>query len=139
MTREAAGLVIKAEAVSPDGQSISISSNEATGQLRAGLMASPTGQTRWLQDTVWEQTAGAFSPNGRTIVVRTNADGRSDLSLADVATLAERTLPFPPGVNIVGHNANHGRQTGGCWCCATAATPLPTIGRSTLRRAPRSN
>ncbi|HEU4956205.1 MAG TPA: S9 family peptidase [Sphingomicrobium sp.] len=99
ITREAPGLIITAEAVSPDGQTISVSSNEATGQLRAGLMSTQSGQTRWLKQTPWEQTAGAFSPDGKTFVVQTNADGRADISLVDVATMAERSLPFPPGFN----------------------------------------
>ena len=103
LTREAPGLLIKAEAVSPDGQSIAISSNEATGQLRAGVMALSTRQSRWLADTPWEQTAGSFSPDGRRLVVQTNADGRSDLSLVEVSTMAERPLPFPPGVNAPGN------------------------------------
>jgi dipeptidyl aminopeptidase/acylaminoacyl peptidase len=105
VTREAAGLVIRAEGVSPDGRSIAISSNEASGQLRAGLMNLQTGEARWLRDTPWEQQARTFSRDGRAFVVRTNADGRSNLSLVDVATMAERTLPFPPGVNSLGNSA----------------------------------
>jgi dipeptidyl aminopeptidase/acylaminoacyl peptidase len=104
LTRDVPGLVIKAESVTPDGQTIAVSSNEATGQLRAGVMALGSGQTRWLRDTPWEQTAGAFSLDGRSLVVRTNADGRSNLSIVDVATMAERPLPFPPGVNTVGNS-----------------------------------
>jgi dipeptidyl aminopeptidase/acylaminoacyl peptidase len=104
VTREAEGLVIRAEGVSPDGRLVAISSNEATGQLRAGLMTLQTGQARWLRDTPWEQNARPFSPDGRSFVVRTNADGRSNLSLVDVATMTERTLPFPPGVNSLGNS-----------------------------------
>ena len=103
ITREADGLIIKAEALSPDGQSVAVSSNEATGQLRAGLMSLASAKTRWLRDTPWEQSAGAFSPDGRQFVVQTNSDGRSNLSLVDAATMAERSLPFPPGVNITGN------------------------------------
>jgi dipeptidyl aminopeptidase/acylaminoacyl peptidase len=104
VTREAEGLVIRAEGVSPDGRLVAISSNEATGQLRAGLMTLQTGQARWLRDTPWEQNARPFSPDGRSFVVRTNADGRSNLSLVDVATMTERTLRFPPGVNSLGNS-----------------------------------
>ncbi|QAY77252.1 S9 family peptidase [Sphingosinicella sp. BN140058] len=99
LTREAAGLAIRAEAVSPDGRTVAISSNEKSGQYRAGLMALKTAKTRWLRDTPWEQTAGTFSPDGRLLTVQTNADGRSDLSIVDVESGMERPLPFPPGVN----------------------------------------
>ena len=68
---------------------VAINSNEATGQLRAGVMTLSDGRARWLKDTPWEQTAGTISPDGRTMVVQTNADGRSQLSLVDVASLSE--------------------------------------------------
>lgn len=102
ITREAAGVIVEAASVSPDGRTIAITSNEATGQSRAGLMSLADGRMRWLKDTPWEQSAGAISPDGRTMVVTTNADGRSQLSLVDVASGAERPLPFPPGVNSQG-------------------------------------
>lgn len=103
VTREAPGLIVQASGVSPDGRLIAVSSNEANGQVRAGLMDLATGKSRWLKNTPWEQLAGAFSPDGRSLVIRTNADGRSHLSIVDVATAAERPLPFPQGVNSFGN------------------------------------
>ena len=104
VTNEAAGVIIRASSVSPDGRTVAISSNEATGQLRAGMLDLASGRTRWLKDTPWEQFAGNFSQDGRSLVVQTNADGRSELSIVDVAGGAERSLPFPPGVNTTGNN-----------------------------------
>ena len=99
LTREAPGIVVQATDVSPDGRMIAVTSNEATGQMRAGLMDAASRAARWLKPTPWEQFSASFSPDGRSLLVQTNADGRSDLSLVDVAGLAERPLPFPPGVN----------------------------------------
>lgn len=103
LTPEAPGLMISASSVSPDGRTLSITSNEATGQLRAGMMDASSAKARWLRETPWEQTAASFSPDGRSFVVRTNADGRSVLSVVDVATGAERALPFPQGVISTGN------------------------------------
>lgn len=96
------GSRIIADDVSRDGRTIAVSSDEATGQLRAGLYDVAGARWRWLKPTPWEQTAGALSPDGRTMVARTGVDGRSSLSLVDVATVAERPLALPPGLNTLG-------------------------------------
>lgn len=101
ITPDEPNVVRTAGGVSPDGTLVSVSSNEQAGQFGAGLMELATRRVRWLAPTPWEQRAHAFSPDGRTVVVRTAADGRHLLSLADVRTLAERPLPFPPGVTDV--------------------------------------
>jgi dipeptidyl aminopeptidase/acylaminoacyl peptidase len=97
LTTEAPGVYVEGRDVSPDGRLIALMSNEKTGQLQAGLLDLQTGTTRWLKPTPWEQYAGSFSPDGAYFVVQTNADGRADLSVADVATLTEKPLQFPPG------------------------------------------
>jgi Tol biopolymer transport system component len=75
-----------------------ISSNEATGQMRAGVYDLSRRTFRWFKPTPWEQFSGQFAPDGRTLVLRTGEDGRSTLSLADVVTGNEQVLAFPPGV-----------------------------------------
>jgi dipeptidyl aminopeptidase/acylaminoacyl peptidase len=91
--------LILATDISADGRTLAISSNEKTGQVQAGLFDIATRQYRWLKPTPWEQFAGTISPDGKTMVVRTSADGRDTLSLVDVAAAAERPLAFPPGGN----------------------------------------
>ena len=111
--KEAPGLYNFADDVSPDGRTIAVTSNEGTGQLHAGLMDVASGRTRWVAATPWEQLAFTFSPDGRSLLVQTNADGRSSLALADVKTLAMRPLDFPPGVTRPGNPDSPWRPGGG--------------------------
>ena len=94
------GVGVYATSVSPDGRYLAVSSNEATGQMRAGLYDIARKEFRWLKPTQWEQFSGTFSPDGRSMTTRTSEDGRSTLALVDVVTGAERSLEFPPGFNI---------------------------------------
>jgi dipeptidyl aminopeptidase/acylaminoacyl peptidase len=82
-----------------DGRSIAVSTNDGAAQLHAGLYDLAEKHWRWLKPTPWEQTAGQFSPDGKTLVVRNNADARTTLLRVDTATLAEAPLSLPPGVN----------------------------------------
>ncbi|KRB83136.1 multidrug transporter [Sphingomonas sp. Root710] len=99
ITRSPRPALITASDLSADGRTLAISSNQQTGQVRAGLFDMVTGRYRWLKPTPWEQFADGFSPDGKTMLVRTNADGRATLALVDVATGQERILPLPPGAN----------------------------------------
>lgn len=95
----AAGKVFEASDASADGRVIAGTSNIGTGQPHAGLFDTAAGTWRWLPPTAWEQTAEALSPDGKRMLVRENVDGRSSLSLVDVATLVVTRLALPPGLN----------------------------------------
>ena len=84
---------------SADGRIVAGSSDAGTGQTRAGLFDTASGRWRWLTPTPWEQSASDVTPDGRTMIVRTNADGRSSLSAVDMTTGRERPLAIPPGRN----------------------------------------
>ncbi len=84
-----------------DGATLAVTTNEDTGQLHAGVYATATARFRGLKPTPWEQRAGAFAPDGRSMIVDTGIDGRNEFSVVDVATLAERLLPLPPGANYL--------------------------------------
>lgn len=86
----------------PDGTTFGISTNDGTGQMHAGVYSRPGATFRWLKPTIWEQTAGAISPDGRRLVVETGVDGRTDIALVDLASLAEQVLALSPGSNSVG-------------------------------------
>ena len=94
-----AGVDYSAAGASSDGRIIAASSNEGSGQSHAGLLDPNTGKWRWLKPTPWEQIATDVSPDGRTMIVRTNADGRSSLTAVDLASGRERPLGVPPGRN----------------------------------------
>ncbi|MEQ5786958.1 S9 family peptidase [Erythrobacter sp. NFXS35] len=82
-----------------DGRLIAVSTNEGTGQLRAGIYDTRAKVWRWLAPTPWEQSAGSFSPDGKTMTVTRNEDGRTSAALVDLTTLAETPVPLPAGVN----------------------------------------
>ena len=93
------GVVYAASDASPDGATVAITSDEGSGQDHAGVLDTGSGKLRWLAATPWEQSSGSMSPDGKSMLVRTNVDGRSTLALVDTASLVVRPLPLPPGVN----------------------------------------
>ncbi|MBA4042864.1 MAG: S9 family peptidase [Erythrobacter sp.] len=94
-----AATLYEASDATPDGRLIAVSTNEGTGQLRAGIYDTQAKAWRWLAPTPWEQSAGTFSPDGTTMTVTRNEDGRTSAALVDVATLTETPIPLPAGVN----------------------------------------
>jgi dipeptidyl aminopeptidase/acylaminoacyl peptidase len=95
-----AATIYEASDATLDGRLIAVSTNEGTGQLRAGIYDTTSKTWRWLKPTAWEQSAGSFSPDGRTMTVTRNEDGRTFAALVDVATMAETPIPLPQGVNF---------------------------------------
>ncbi len=93
------GVVYSASDATRDGSAIALTTNEGTKQLHAVVYAPATGTMRALKATPWEQSSGSISPDGRSMIVQTSEDGRQTLELVDLATLAERPLAMPPGVN----------------------------------------
>ena len=75
---------ISAADISRDGRQLSIASNQKGGIDQAGLLDLTDGKVTWLAPTPWEQQGGSFSPDGATVTVLTNADGRADLSAYDL-------------------------------------------------------
>ena len=82
-----------------DGSLIAVTTDDGTKQLHAVVFAPATGAIRPLKPTPWEQSSGAISPDGRSMVVQTSDDGRQALELVDLASLAEHPIDMPPGVN----------------------------------------
>lgn len=91
--------IYEASDATPDGGLISVSTNEGTGQLRAGIYDTRAKAWRWLAPTPWEESAGAFSPDGKALTVTRNEDGRTAAALVDVTSLAETPIALPVGVN----------------------------------------
>jgi dipeptidyl aminopeptidase/acylaminoacyl peptidase len=91
--------VFAAADASADGATLAMTTNDGTGQSHAGVYSMKTATWRWLKPTPWEQNADALSPDGNAMLVDTNSDGRSVISLVDLATMAERPLALPPGAS----------------------------------------
>jgi dipeptidyl aminopeptidase/acylaminoacyl peptidase len=99
LTPSADKVLTLATDVSPDGRYLAVASNQGGEQTQAALFEIATRKFVWLAPTPWEQLTGSFSPDGRTLVYQTNADGRTALSLYDLATGASRPVELAPGVN----------------------------------------
>ncbi|MFL5296500.1 MAG: S9 family peptidase [Phenylobacterium sp.] len=91
-----------AEGISPDGKLISLTSNQKGGIDQAALMEIASGKVTWLSPTAWEQSGGSFSPDGRSVLISTNADGRRDISVYDLASHKATKAALPPGYNAEG-------------------------------------
>jgi dipeptidyl aminopeptidase/acylaminoacyl peptidase len=98
-TGGAGDVLTLASDISPDGHYLAVTSNRGHEQTQAALFEIATHRFVWLAPTPWEQVTGSFSPDGRTLAYRTNADGRTSISLYDVAGGVSRPVALPPGVN----------------------------------------
>jgi dipeptidyl aminopeptidase/acylaminoacyl peptidase len=93
------GVLYNATGATVDGSAVALTTNEGTHQPHAMVYAPASGALRALKATPWEQSSGAISPDGRSMVVQTGENGRLTLELVDLASLAEQPLALPPGVN----------------------------------------
>jgi dipeptidyl aminopeptidase/acylaminoacyl peptidase len=99
--------------ISPDGKMILMTSNQKGGYLNLALLDVATKKLKWITDTQWEVTAGAFSPDGAHFTYAINADGRSTLYLGDRRSGQPTKLELPPGLNTTltpQHFSPDGRQ-----------------------------
>lgn len=89
----------RVSAVSPDGRTLLISSNEKNGYTNMALLDVSTRKIAWATDLKWEALAGDFSPDGKWFTYAVNEDGRTDAYLADTTTHRAQKLNLPPGLN----------------------------------------
>ena len=85
--------------LSPDGKQLLVSTNEKGGARNVALLDVATHKRTWATDTLWEATAGAFSPQGSSFTYTLNADGLVDVFLVDRASLKAKKLDLGAGVN----------------------------------------
>lgn len=95
----AAKTLYMASGASPDGATLAVTTNEKTGQPHAGVYIVASKSWRWLKPTPWEQWSDVVSTDGRTMIVRTNDNGRSTLSRVDLTSMTETVLTLAPGRN----------------------------------------
>jgi dipeptidyl aminopeptidase/acylaminoacyl peptidase len=87
---------------SPDGKKLLITSNATNGFQNAGILDLATKKVKWITEEKWEVWSSNFSPDGKLVTFRANADGYSDLYLHDIATEKTTKLSVPKGVNSFG-------------------------------------
>jgi dipeptidyl aminopeptidase/acylaminoacyl peptidase len=91
-------VLINASAVSPDGKTLLITSNEKGGYQNAALLDVASKQTKWITDTQWEAFSGDFSPDGKTAPYVINADGLTTAYLYNIATGKSSPVQMPAGL-----------------------------------------
>jgi dipeptidyl aminopeptidase/acylaminoacyl peptidase len=85
--------------VTAHGSTALITSNAKDGFSNLALLDVATKKQTWVTDLRWSVSAGTFSPDGRRFTYSVNEDGRTELYLADRATLKAEVLKFPTGVS----------------------------------------
>jgi len=88
-----------ASSLSKDGKTLLITSNEKSGYQNVALLDIAGKKLRWVTQTKWEASSGDFSPDGGRFTYAINANGRSDVYLADSATTKSEEIPIAGGVN----------------------------------------
>ena len=92
----------RANDFSPDGKTLLVTSNASNGYQNAGLLDLERKTIRWITAERWQVEGGNFSPDGRSISLRVDADGFVDLYLHDLASGKNSLLKLPRGVNSFG-------------------------------------
>lgn len=93
---------ISASDISRDGRLLSITSNAKGGVDQAALLDIKSGKLTWLAPTPWEQSGGSFSPDGVSVMIATDADGRQDLAAYNLQGGQVMKAPLPDGFNAEG-------------------------------------
>lgn len=88
-----------ADALSPDGRTLLITSNEKGGYNNVALLDIATKKLTWLTDLKWDASGTGFSPNGKWIAYTVNEDGQNDVFLAPAGGAAAQRLELPRGIN----------------------------------------
>jgi Tol biopolymer transport system component len=85
-------------AVTPDGKSVLVSSNQKGGYSIVAIVDVASKKLKWLTDVQWEDRAGEFSPDGKFAIYVINADGLQTTYLYDLAAGKATSVPTPPGL-----------------------------------------
>jgi len=85
--------------LSRDGRFIALTTENEAGDRQAAILDTSTHKMTLLKPDPWEQAAGRFSPDGRTLLFSSNVDGRDGVYAYDMATRKAEQLSLPAGVN----------------------------------------
>ena len=99
--------------VSPDGNTVLVTSNEKGGFENVALLDVKTKKLSWITNLQWEAVAGNFSPDGKRFTYLVNEDGRTSLYLGDCASRHAAKIDFPEGVSSFAGNPSAFSPDGG--------------------------
>jgi dipeptidyl aminopeptidase/acylaminoacyl peptidase len=102
LTQHSGEHLYSAEAISPDGKQVLITSNAGNGYDNVGLLDIASKKIDWLTQDKWEISAGGFSPDGKVMTWTANIDGERAVFFYDTTTKQAAPLPLPRGVNSLG-------------------------------------
>ena len=85
LTPHKGDVLVSASAISPDGKTVLLTSNQKGGYQNAALLDVGSKQWKWITNTEWEASSGNFSPDGKLATYEVNADGLTTTYLYDVA------------------------------------------------------
>jgi dipeptidyl aminopeptidase/acylaminoacyl peptidase len=95
-----------ATSLSPDGNTLLITSNEQGGYKNVALLDVATGKRIWVTKTQWEAASGDFSPSGKFVTYTLNADGQTDAYLYELASSRRERLPVGAGLTYPSADPN---------------------------------
>jgi dipeptidyl aminopeptidase/acylaminoacyl peptidase len=104
LTPHTSDVLYSVSAVSPDGRTLLIASNEKGGYSNVALLDVGSKKRTWVTDTKWEADAGEFSPDGKTFTYIVNADGRTSVYIVDRASGKPAPLRFVEGITVPAGN-----------------------------------
>jgi dipeptidyl aminopeptidase/acylaminoacyl peptidase len=93
-----------ASSLSPDGQTVLLSSDARGGYMNVALLDVTSKKLTWLTDLKWETYAGNFSPDGKSYTYFINEDGLTDAYVADCSTHKAEKFDVPDGLNFFAGN-----------------------------------
>lgn len=99
LTPHKGDILYVATAISPDGKTALVSSNEKHGVSNVGLLDIATHKFTWVTDLEWDVDPGEFSPKGDLFTYMVNEDGRTSLYLVERSSLRASRIDFPKGIS----------------------------------------
>ena len=99
LTPHTGSILYTANALSADGKTALVGSNEKRGFSNVALLDIATRKLAWVTDFEWNAFPGEFSPNGDRFTYTLNEDGRTSLFLVDRSSLSSVKIDFPLGIS----------------------------------------
>ena len=100
LTAHQGPVLLLASAISKDGKTLLLTSNQKGGYQNVALLDIPSKKTTWITDTKWDGRSGDFSPDGKRFTYTINADGRTDIFLGDSASKRSEKIAMTEGLNF---------------------------------------
>ncbi len=106
LTPHKGDILFSASAISPDGKTVLVTSNQKDGYQNAALLDIASKQLKWITNTQWEASSGDFSPDGKLATYEVNADGLNTTYLYELAAGKSQAIAMPNGLTSVAGNPN---------------------------------